>query len=309
MKILLTGNCGFIGQNFVRLFNKDHTIIGLDKMGYASDKSAAKLCPTWAMDFSKDNLEQVFNHIKFDAIIHMGAESHVDNSINSPEQFMYSNYIGTFNLLEMAKKYKLRFLFIDTDEVYGDLSLTDAPFSDYNNLKPSSPYSASKAAAGLLVMSYHRTYGVDTVITRSCNNYGPFQYKEKFLPVVILNALNNIQIPVYGRGSNVREWIFVEDNCYGIMNVLQNGESGGIYNIGSGMEKSNLEMVKQILILMNKSENLIKFVEDRKGHDLRYAMDSSKMLNELKWEAKTHLINGLQKTIDWYIKNQNYWSE
>lgn len=309
MKILLTGNCGFIGQNFVRLFNKEHTIIGLDKMGYASDKSAAKLCPTWILDLSKDNLEQVFEHTKFDAIVHMAAESHVDNSIKSPESFIFSNYIGTFNLLEMAKKYKLRFLFVDTDEVYGDLSLIDTPFSDYNNLKPSSPYSASKAAASLLVMSYHRTYGIDTIITRSCNNYGPFQYKEKFLPVVMLNALNNTQIPIYGRGDNVREWIFVEDNCYGIMNVLQNGESGEIYNIGSRMEKSNLEMVKQVLALMSKSENLIKFVEDRKGHDLRYAMDSSKMLNELKWEAKTHLINGLQKTIKWYVENPRYWGK
>lgn len=308
MKILLTGNCGFISQNLVRLYRNEHQFVGVDKMGYAADPKAAKLCPTWQIDTAHDDLEPIFKHERFDAIINAAAESHVDNSILSPELFMHSNFLGTFRMLEMARKYKVpKFLQVSTDEVYGDLQLDDPPFSNDFLIRPSSPYSASKASADLLVLSYSRTYGINTVITRSCNNYGPFQYKEKFIPVVITRALNNQDIPVYGNGSNCREWIFVDDNCCGLMAALEKGS--GIFNIGSGIEKSNINLVKQILSIMGKPESLIKFVEDRKGHDLRYAMDSTKSLRYLDWQANVHLDNGLKKTVNWYINNPNYWEE
>lgn len=303
MKILLTGNCGFIGQNLVKLYSNKHEFIGLDKLGYASDIGAAKLCPTWILSTAFDDLDPVFKHTKFDAIINMAAESHVDNSIASPEPFMYNNFIGTFRLLEMARKYNIKnFLQIGTDESYGDLQPNDPPFSNNHLLKPSSPYSASKTSADLLVLSYNRTYGMNTIITRSCNNYGPFQYEEKLIPVIIINALKNKEIPIYGNGLNQREWIYVDDNCHGIMSALINGKSGGIYNIGSGIEKTNIDLVKQILAIMDKPEALIKFVSDRPGHDLRYAMDSGESKTDLKWDISTKLEDGLKMTVNWFTK-------
>jgi len=299
MKILITGNCGFIGQNLVRLYKEEHDFIGIDKLGYASDINAMKLCPTWKLDLAVDNLDSVFK-LKFDAIIHCAAESHVDNSINSPEPFIYSNYIGTFKLLEMARKHKIRFVYISTDEVMGDLNPEDSPFSDPYRIKPSSSYSASKAAADCLVSSYYKTYNMDVVTVRPCNNYGPFQFFEKFIPVVIVNALKNNNIPLYGDGLNMREWIHVKDNCNGIMSTLYRGRAGEIYNLGSGEEITNLELIKIILKCLNKNESLIKFVEDRKGHDRRYFMDSNKSYEVLKWNPKIKLENGIKETIEWY---------
>lgn len=312
MRILVTGCCGFIGQNFVRMYRKTHELIGLDAMLYASDRNAMPLGLSMLGDITRAGcLEDLFEYYgPFGAIINFAAESHVDNSIRSPRPFMASNFMGVFELLEKAREHKVgRFLQIGTDEVYGDLMPGDPPFSDLYKMKPSSPYSASKAAADMLVLSYGRTYGMDVIVTRSCNNYGPYQYKEKFLPVVILNALNDRPIPVYGAGLNQREWIFVEDNCRGVMAALEHGKSMGIYNLGSGTEAKNIDMVGKVLDIMGKPQSLIKFVEDRKGHDFRYFLDSSLAENELGWHATTSLDEGLRKTVDWFTQNPNYWED
>lgn len=312
MRILVTGCCGFIGQNFVRMYRSEHDISGLDAMLYASDANAESADLTLVGDIADPHsLETSFDYDgPFDAIVNFAAESHVDNSIKSPRPFMISNFMGVFELLEKARKHGVkRFLQVGTDEVYGDLMLGDPPFSDLHQLKPSSPYSASKAAADMLVLSYGRTFGMDVVVTRSCNNYGPYQYKEKFLPVVILNALNDRSIPIYGTGLNQREWIFVDDNCRGIMAALERGKPMGIYNLGSGIESSNIDMVSKVLDLIGKPRSLMTFVEDRKGHDFRYFLDSSLAAAELGWHAQTPLDDGLRRTVDWFVKNPRYWED
>ena len=307
MKLLVTGHCGFIGQNFVRMYHKQHQIVGIDKMGYASDKEAASFCAEhFEMDIAREDFGAVFDEINqlygpFDAIVNFAAESHVDNSIKSPGVFIQSNIVGTFNLLEAARKHNIeKFIQIGTDEVYGDLMPEDPPFSDLYEMKPSSPYSASKAAADLLALSYHRTYGLNVVVTRSCNNYGPHQYGEKFIPVIITKALNNETIPVYGTGLNMREWIYVDDNCEGVMKAVLNGTAGSIYNLGSGDEKTNLELVKEILSNMGKPLSLIEMVEDRKGHDFRYFLDSDISYSELDWKPDTDFSKGISETIRHY---------
>jgi dTDP-glucose 4,6-dehydratase len=310
MRILVTGTCGFIAQNFVRLYRGTHEIFGVDAMRYASDPHAITLCYTMYGDVSDPEcLEATFGYYgPFDAIVNFAAESHVDNSIRSPRPFMVSNIMGVFELLEKARKHGVkRFLQVGTDEVYGELMPGDPPFSNLHELRPSSPYSASKAAADLLVLSYGRTYGMDVVVTRSANNYGPYQYREKFLPVVILNALNNRPVPVYGQGLNQREWLFCEDNCRGIMAALERGKPGGIYNLGSGTEARNIDMVVKVLDMMGKPHSLISFVEDRKGHDFRYFLDSSLAGRELGWHAETPLDDGLRRTVAWYADNPTYW--
>jgi dTDP-glucose 4,6-dehydratase len=312
MRILVTGNCGFIGQTFVRLHRDRHELVGIDAKRYAHDWRAASLCHTMLGDISRpDHLEDLFRHYgPFDAIVHFAAESHVDNSIGSPRPFMASNFMGTFELLEKARENGVgRFLFVSTDEIYGDLMPGDQPFSDLRRLRPSSPYSASKAAADMLVQAYGRTYGMDVVITRSSNCYGPYQYKEKLLPVVILNALGDKPIPVYGTGTNQREWLFCEDNCHGIMAALERGKPGGIYNLGSGIEARNIDMVERILDMLGKPHSLIMFVEDRKGHDFRYFLDSSLAEKELGWRAETALDEGLAKTVRWFSGNPGYWGQ
>jgi len=310
MRILVTGHCGFIGQNFVRMFSDEHSFVGIDKLGYASDQNATQLCFTHTLDLS-DNLflsqceEIIKENDDFDAIVNFAAESHVDNSIKSPGVFIQSNIVGTFNLLEIARKFNIpKFIQISTDEVYGDLSLEDAPFSDPDVLRPSSPYSASKTSADLLVQSYFRTFGLNGCIVRSCNNYGPHQFEEKLIPVVITRALEDKKIPIYGTGKNVREWIYVQDNCQAIMSVLQFGENHRIYNLGSGVEKTNLELVGLILDKMNKPRSLIEFVEDRKGHDYRYALDSSLIRAELNWGPRVGFDEGLERTIDYYSRKE-----
>ncbi len=312
MRILVTGNGGFIGQNFVRMYRGTHDILGVDAMRYASDERAMGLGKSLLGDIADPVfLRRVFEGCgPFDAIVNFAAESHVDNSIRSPRPFVVSNFMGVFELLEKAREHGVRrFLQVGTDEVYGDLMPGDPPFSDLHKLKPSSPYSASKAAADMLVLSYGRTYGMDVVVTRSCNNYGPYQYKEKFLPVVILNALDDRPIPVYGTGLNQREWIFVEDNCRGIMAALESGKPGGIYNLGSGVEAANIDMVGKILDMLGKPRSLISFVEDRKGHDFRYFLDSSVAEFELGWRAQTPLDDGLAATVEWFSRNPRYWEE
>jgi len=307
MKLLVTGHCGFIGQNFVKLYHEQHKIVGIDKMGYASDNSAAKFCHEhYEIDISRPDFEAIFDaindrHGPFDAVVNFAAESHVDNSIKSPGVFIHSNIVGTFNLLEAARKHNIgKFLQIGTDEVYGDLQPNDLPFSNPHEMKPSSPYSASKAAADLLALSYHRTYGMHIIVTRSCNNYGPHQYEEKFIPVIITKALNNEEIPVYGTGLNMREWIYVGDNCEGVMQALIKGQAGVAYNLGSGHEETNLNLVKTILATVDKPASLIKMVNDRKGHDFRYFLDSEKTYRELEWKPKTSFSEGIRKTIEHY---------
>ena len=312
MRILVTGNCGFIGQTFVRMFRSNHDLVGIDAKRYAHDRWAAELCPTMVGDIADPRcLEELSKYYgPFDAIVNFAAESHVDNSIKSPEPFIRSNFMGVFCLLEFAKTHGVkRFLQVSTDETYGELSLGDQPFSNPHVLKPSSPYSASKTAADVLVQAYGKTYGMDVVITRSSNCYGPYQYKEKFLPVVILNALRDQQIPVYGTGANQREWLFCKDNCCGIMAALERGRPMGIYNLGSGVEARNIDMVDKVLDIMDKPRSLISFVEDRKGHDFRYFLDSSLTESELGWRAEMPLDEGLRKTVEWFTKNPNYWED
>tara|TARA_R110000796_G_scaffold251217_2_gene382130 strand:+ start:487 stop:1422 length:936 start_codon:yes stop_codon:yes gene_type:complete len=307
MRLLVTGHCGFIGQNFVRMFHKEHYIVGIDKMGYASDKEAINFCAKHIqLDIGREDFDSIFDEINarygpFDVIVNFAAESHVDNSIKSPGVFMQSNIIGAFNLLEAARKHGVkRFIQIGTDEVYGDLNPEDPPFSNLHEMKPSSPYSASKAAADLLALSYYKTFGMDVIITRSCNNYGPFQHQEKFIPVIITKSLRNEEIPIYGTGLNMREWIYVEDNCEGVMKAITDGSPGSIYNLGSGEEKTNIDLVEEILCNLERPLSLITMVEDRRGHDFRYFLDSQDTYNELNWNPHTPFSKGLNKTISYY---------
>ena len=309
MRILVTGNAGFIGQNFVRLFKDQYELYGIDKLGYASDHDAMLHCSSFIVNTTdEEELENALESFReedgvdvFDVCINFAAESHVDNSIAGPRTFVDSNIIGTFNMLEQARRGKIkRFIQISTDEVYGDLEKYAPHFPDVNLLKPSNPYSATKAAADMLVMSYVRTYNLDATIIRMCNNYGPHQYAEKLIPVIIENASKNKKIPVYGTGKNMREWIYVEDACKAIEVVLRLGKSGEIYDIGSRFELENIELVKTILQLMNKPESLIEYVEDRKGHDMRYFLDSSKIRNKLGWKPEVPFQDGLKRTIDFY---------
>jgi dTDP-glucose 4,6-dehydratase len=311
LKLLVTGSCGFIGQNFVRLFKDKYNIMGFDKLDYASDREAIKLCPTVIGDIC--NKELVFDVVKrgkFDAIISFAAASHVDNSIKCPEPFIYSNIVGAFNIFEAARQNGIkRVISIGTDEEYGDLQIGDPAFSNIHLLKPSSPYSASKTAASLLALAYCRTYDMDIVITRSCNNYGPYQYTEKLIPMVITRAMEDKEITIHGTGTNIREWIYVDDNCLGIEAALLNGKGGNVYHIGSGSEMNNITITKKILEIMGKPESLIKYVEDRKGNDFRYALDRTKTNLELGWKANVNMEDGLKKTIDWYMNNAAYWRD
>jgi dTDP-glucose 4,6-dehydratase len=309
-RILVTGNCGFIGQNFVRMFSNDYDIVGVDSMEIGSDAGAARRVPTIMADISDAAaVDRIMRVIRPEAIVNFAANSHVDRSIDDAAPFVRSNIVGAHVLLDAAVRHRTeRFLQVSTDEVYGDLQTGDPPFSNPYKLKPSSPYSASKAAADMLALSYHRTHGLDVVITRTANNYGPYQYIEKLIPVVIRKALRKESIPVYGQGKNIREWIHVRDNCRAIAKVLRKGGAGWIYNIGTGAELTNLDLVRLILDLMGAPESLIEFVPDRPGHDLRYAMDSC-LIRDLGWEPKIPLMEGLKETIRWYEENPDYWGE
>ncbi len=313
-RILVTGGAGFIGSNFIHYIldeRPEYKIINLDLLTYAGNLDNLK-------DIQKDdryefikgdiNDQNLVNKImsEVDYVINFAAESHVDRSIKTPKIFVKTNVEGTQTLLEAARKSDVeRFIQISTDEVYGSLGPTGL-FTESSQLMPNSPYAASKAAADLLVRAYHKTYGLDSIITRCSNNYGPYQFPEKFIPVIILNALNNSPIPVYGDGKYIRDWIYVLDHCSAILLVLEKGRAGEIYNIGANNEIMNIELVRLILKIMNKPESLIKFVEDRPGHDRRYGIDASKIRKELNWSPKYSFEESIQRTIEWYLENKEW---
>ncbi|MCC6277735.1 MAG: dTDP-glucose 4,6-dehydratase [Oligoflexia bacterium] len=310
-RILVTGGAGFIGSHFIRLLLNERPsseVINLDLLTYAGNLENLKDAesnPKYKFikgDIGNRELTtQILSEV--DAVVNFAAESHVDRSILGPEAFIQTNIVGTQRLLDVSKQNKVkRFLQVSTDEVYGSLGAEGA-FTEDTPLAPNSPYSASKAAADLLCRAYHHTFALDVVITRCSNNYGPNQFPEKLIPLMISNARSDKPLPVYGDGLNVRDWIHVEDHCRGILAVLENGQSGEVYNIGSNNEWPNIQIVKKILNELKKPESLIKFVADRPGHDRRYAINSSKMKNQLNWEPKIDFSEGLHKTIDWYLKN------
>jgi len=324
-KILVTGGAGFIGSNFIRYLLQHHPhwqIVNLDKLTYAGNlENLADLNddPRYSFvhgDIADRNLvKNLFEEQKFDMVAHLAAESHVDRSILDASPFIETNIKGTQVLLEAAKEYgPKKFLQVSTDEVYGSLKPDELPFTEESALQPNSPYSASKAAADLLARAYFVTFGVPVVITRSSNNYGPFQFPEKLIPLMIKNALEGKSLPVYGKGENIRDWIFVEDNCCALDLVLQKGRAGEIYNIGGGWEKKNIEVVELICDILSEElgesveefKKLITFVKDRPGHDLRYALDSSKIKEELGWQPKETFSSGLRKTIKWYLNNTEW---
>lgn len=319
MKFLVTGGAGFIGSNFmhyeVNTYSND-TFVCLDALTYAGNYNNIKDLE------GKDNFKFVkgditdrefiydlFEKEKFDVVINFAAESHVDNSIKNPSIFLTTNIIGTSVLMDACRKYGIkRYHQVSTDEVYGDLPLDrpDLLFTESTPLHTSSPYSSSKASADLLVMAYARTYGLPVTISRCSNNYGPYQFPEKLIPVVISKALNNENIPVYGTGENVRDWIHVIDHNIGVDKIVREGNVGEVYNLGGHSERTNLEVVKTILKQLGKSEDLITFVEDRKGHDLRYAIDSTKAERELGWNRTYTFEEGIKETVDWYLNNQDW---
>ena len=315
MRLLVTGGLGFIGSNLIRYLlgkYKDILIINLDKMGIGSNINNLKdvernekysLIKGNLLDF--DLVSSLIKNV--DAAINLAAETHVDRSIANPRIFLENNTIGTFNLLEAARIYnpKLRIIQVSTDEVYSDILI--GSYKEENRLKPSSPYSASKAAADVLCLAYHRTYNLDIVITRCTNNFGPYQFPEKLIPKTIIRASLGMKIPIYGSGKNIRDWIYVLDHCEALEIILEKGKAGEIYNISSGNEEDNLTLVKKILKIMGKNEDLIEFVEDRPGHDVRYSLDSSKIRRELQWKPKYTLEDALKKTVEWYLANESWW--
>lgn len=317
--ILITGGAGFIGSNFINYFiNKypKYNLIVLDKLTYAAniknlDNVIHKIIFIKGDICDFDLLNTIFSKYKIDSVINFAAETHVDNSIKNPLIFTQTNVIGTNSLLEVSRQfwkdnYENKFLQISTDEVYGTLSEGEKPFTENTPLKPNSPYSASKASADLLVMAYIRTFGLPATISRCSNNYGPYQFPEKLIPVVISKALNDEPIPVYGTGENVRDWIHVHDHNVGVDLILREGKIGEVYNLGGHSERTNLEVVKTILKQLGKPESLITFVSDRPGHDRRYAIDSSKVEKELHWDRTYNFEDGMKETIDWYVNNQKW---
>ena len=309
MRMLITGGAGFIGSEFVRqAVRKGHRVVVVDKLTYAGDlerlNEVRKDITFYKADISNQEfIEHIFEKENPEVIVHFAAESHVDRSLLDPYPFISSNVLGTQVLLEVSKKKGVElFVNMSTDEVYGDLG-KEGTFTEESPLKPNSPYSVSKASADMLGRAYHRSFGLPVITIRASNNYGPWQYPEKFVPVIILKALQDEKIPVYGDGSNVREWLYVEDCAEGIMAAIEKGKPGEIYNIGSKEEKQNIEVAKAILKLLGKGEDLIEFVKDRPGHDFRYSLDTTKANKELGWEAKTSFDEGLKKTIEWYIEH------
>jgi len=313
MRLLVTGGCGFIGSNFIRCVLSNHgedEILNLDKLTYAGNPENLREIESDARySFQKGdiaNSEDVAQAFSWspDAVVNFAAETHVDRSITSPEAFVTTDVLGTYRLLEQARQKGIRFLQISTDEVYGSIEL--GSFSEESPLRPNSPYSASKAGADLLVRSYVRTYGLDAVIVRSSNNYGPFQYPEKVIPLFITNLIEGRKVPLYGEGKNVRDWLYVQDNCRAIDMVLRRGVSGEIYNIGGGRELTNVELTNAILDVMRAGRDSIQFVADRLGHDLRYSVDTSKV-KSLGWKPEHNFSDGLRETAEWYKTNEAWW--
>lgn len=320
MKICVTGGAGFIGSNFVYYLLENYPedeIICLDKLTYAGNLETLKDAMKYEnFKFVKgdiadrDFIFDLFNRERFDAVVNFAAETHVDRSITDPEVFVRTNVIGTTTLLDASKEFGVKRVHqVSTDEVYGDLPLNrpDLFFTETTPLHTSSPYSSAKASADLFVMAYHRTYGLPVTISRCSNNYGPYQFPEKLIPLIISRALADQDIPVYGTGENIRDWLHVEDHCIAIDMILRKGKVGEIYNIGGHNERTNLDVVKTILRSLNKPESLIRFVSDRKGHDLRYAIDPTKIETELGWKPKYTFETGIPVTIDWYLNQKEWW--
>jgi dTDP-glucose 4,6-dehydratase len=316
MKLLVTGGAGFIGSSFVRYVlrtRKDVEVLNLDLLTYAGNlRNVEEVAEDPRYGFIRGDIadpkkvSQIFLEHPIDAVVNFAAETHVDRSIVDSAPFIRTNIEGTRCLLEQARRHKVpRFVQISTDEVYGSLGPSGS-FREDTPIDPSSPYSASKASADMLALAYHRTYGVPVLITRCSNNYGPYQFPEKLIPVLITNAMEDRPLPIYGDGLNVREWIFADEHSRAVLMALEKGKPGEVYNIGSGHEKTNLEVVREILRLMGKPESLIQFVKDRPGHDRRYAIDCSKIRRAWKWKPLIDFSNGLAATIEWYKTNQEW---
>ncbi|MBN2036176.1 MAG: dTDP-glucose 4,6-dehydratase [Chitinispirillaceae bacterium] len=322
-KILVTGGAGFIGSNFVHYIlerRKEYHVVNLDALTYAGNLDNLKQASGHPQyQFVKGDINDtgllvsLFREHRFDAVVHFAAESHVDRSITAPDQFVITNVLGTHALLKTARAAwedrfsETRFIHVSTDEVYGTLGPRGS-FSETTPLSPNSPYSASKAGSDLLVRSYHETWRFPAIITRCSNNYGPYQFPEKLIPLMITNALAGTPLPVYGDGMNVRDWLYVQDHCSALCAVLERGVCGEVYNIGGCNEQHNIDIVKLILTHLRKPESLISFVTDRPGHDRRYAIDATKIKTGLGWSPSVTFEQGLTKTIDWYLQNQWWWS-
>lgn len=321
MNILVTGGCGFIGSHFVEYFLKtypDSKVINIDKLTYAAHPDMAKHLGTLApdrysffqFDIADSNLKSWAKNQSFDAIVNFAAETHVDRSILDPDSFIRTNVLGVQNLLAIARENgNKRFVHVSTDEVYGSLKPSDPTSVETSQLDPNSPYAASKASADLIALANARTYKQPVLITRCTNNYGPYQFPEKLLPLLIANALEDKPIPVYGDGKQVRDWIYVVDHCRGIDAVLQKGRPGEIYNISSSGEAHNIDVIKKVLDMLHKPHSLISYVGDRPAHDRRYGLNSSKIKQELGWSPKTTFEEGLKKTVDWYLSNVDWWKK
>lgn len=318
MKILVTGGAGFIGSNFIHFVLKnrpDWEVVNFDLLTYAGNLANLEDIADYKNyrfvkgDISNhDDVKKVFEE-RYDYVINFAAESHVDRSLYDPSLFLKTNVSGTQLLLNRALETGVkRFLHVSTDEVYGSLG-PEGYFSETSPLIPNSPYAASKASADLVCRSYFKTFDMPVVITRAGNNYGPYQFPEKLIPFFVTNALNDKPLPLYGDGLNIRDWLYVEDHCQGILTVFEKGKDGEIYNIGGGNEMTNLEITRMILGILGKPESLIKFVKDRPGHDRRYALDYTKIRESLGWQPKMKFSEGLEKTIDWYRKNQKWWKD
>ena len=315
MRLLVTGGLGFIGNNFVRhMLSEDleANIVNVDRIGLGANRESLRDVDKSGNyqfikgDISDSKLIEVAVK-EVDAIVNFAAETHVDRSIADPSSFIRSNVLGTFTLLEAIRKFneEVKYVQISTDEIYGDI--LEGSSSELDRLNPSNPYSATKASADMLCLAYNRTYGLGVKITRCTNNFGPYQFPEKLIPKTIIRAISNLQIPVYGTGTNVRDWIYVLDHCEAVSLVLREGQPGEIYNISSGNEFPNIRTVKKILEILDRPEDLVSFVEDRPGHDVRYSLDSSKIRSELGWKPKHTFTSALEETVNWYVENASWW--